>query len=415
MKNKILKLAICSILLSLTFDGIAQNQGLQVGEKLPVKSVNHIFNYPSKVFDFNQAKGKILILDFWSTWCPSCISGLAKLNELQQKFPDKLLVVPVNYQSKQVIEKFWRTNPITQKIKLMTITDDKELSSLFPHKGLPLEVWFDQSGKYLGSTDLEWVNEIEINRLMNGNKPDWISRAIKKEHDFSKHLISTPEASKLLYFSALSPNIQDENIDAKIIEDSSVNTVNVTCINYNIRALYGLSLGDHPDLNDPKRIKIQVKDTARLRYYKTSGLLSLWNRSNTYCYELMYPLVDRKSSCAFLKMRSDLDAFFNYQSEIKTFKTDFYRLFKTGGSENLNGNERVKNSLATILDLLNSNENLPIIIADKNLNRNTKIYFDLNSMDDINSANKKFEVNGYKLVKVTEELAFFILTDRKAF
>lgn len=38
-------------------------------------------------------KGKILLLDFWATYCGPCIQGIPHLKELQAKYKDKGLVV----------------------------------------------------------------------------------------------------------------------------------------------------------------------------------------------------------------------------------------------------------------------------------------------------------------------------------
>jgi thiol-disulfide isomerase/thioredoxin len=34
--------------------------------------------------------GKLMILDFWATWCGACISKFPKLDSLQKKYADKL-------------------------------------------------------------------------------------------------------------------------------------------------------------------------------------------------------------------------------------------------------------------------------------------------------------------------------------
>src|ERR1700761_6603116 len=37
--------------------------------------------------------GKLLVLNFWATWCPPCVEEMPSLNELAQRFEGKGLVV----------------------------------------------------------------------------------------------------------------------------------------------------------------------------------------------------------------------------------------------------------------------------------------------------------------------------------
>ena len=38
-------------------------------------------------------KGKVVIIDFWATWCPPCKKGVPHNNELAKKFADKALMI----------------------------------------------------------------------------------------------------------------------------------------------------------------------------------------------------------------------------------------------------------------------------------------------------------------------------------
>ena len=43
--------------------------------------------------DLESLEGKVVLLDFWATWCGPCIASIPKMNELHRKYADKGLVI----------------------------------------------------------------------------------------------------------------------------------------------------------------------------------------------------------------------------------------------------------------------------------------------------------------------------------
>jgi peroxiredoxin len=59
--------------------------------------------------NFSQFKGKVVVLDFWATWCPPCRSEIPGYVKLQEKYKDKGLViigVSVDQGGADVVKKF---------------------------------------------------------------------------------------------------------------------------------------------------------------------------------------------------------------------------------------------------------------------------------------------------------------------
>ena len=46
-----------------------------------------------KSYSLNDFKGKMVILNFWATWCPPCKKEIPSFIELQEKYADKGLVI----------------------------------------------------------------------------------------------------------------------------------------------------------------------------------------------------------------------------------------------------------------------------------------------------------------------------------
>ncbi len=46
-------------------------------------------------------KGKVVVVDFWASWCLPCAKSFPVLDELQKKYGDRLVVVAVNVDEKK--------------------------------------------------------------------------------------------------------------------------------------------------------------------------------------------------------------------------------------------------------------------------------------------------------------------------
>src|SRR5690606_28167319 len=68
---------------------------LNIGDTVPDISFTVCnFNMPTaKLSDF---AGRLVILDFWATWCGSCIKMFPKVDSLQKKFINKVVFILVN-------------------------------------------------------------------------------------------------------------------------------------------------------------------------------------------------------------------------------------------------------------------------------------------------------------------------------
>ncbi len=76
---------------------------------------------------------KYLLIDFWATWCGPCIRTIPKLNNIHEKYKDKLVVIGISDEEKKKVKKV--TN---QKIDYFSAIDTKKrMSSELQIKGIP--------------------------------------------------------------------------------------------------------------------------------------------------------------------------------------------------------------------------------------------------------------------------------------
>ncbi len=93
---------------------------------------------------------KLIILDFWATWCSSCIAAFPGLYKLQDEMVDQVKVLSVTYQDRAAIEKFIGNSEFIQSNGLAktfsSIVGDKVLRNYFEMDGIPFTVCIDNRG-----------------------------------------------------------------------------------------------------------------------------------------------------------------------------------------------------------------------------------------------------------------------------
>ncbi len=99
-------------------------------------------------------RGKIVILNFWATWCLPCIAELPSLTAMQQQLPQvQVLAVSVD-----VDQQAYRDYLLEHKIGLLTIDDPAHRSAdLYGTNRWPETYVIDQHGiirrKFIGAQD----------------------------------------------------------------------------------------------------------------------------------------------------------------------------------------------------------------------------------------------------------------------
>ncbi|MBI3468679.1 MAG: TlpA family protein disulfide reductase [Planctomycetes bacterium] len=116
------------------------------------------FDFPFALQDLNgktvslaDYKGKVMIVDFWGTWCPPCLKEIPHFVELRKKHRAAgLEIVGVNYEqvpddeARETVRKFVSDNGTAYPC----VIGDETTQNMVPDfEGLPTTLFIDRSGK----------------------------------------------------------------------------------------------------------------------------------------------------------------------------------------------------------------------------------------------------------------------------
>lgn len=62
------------------------------------------------IYNFNEAKGRVVFVNFWATWCPPCIAEMSSINDLYKDYKDQVVFLLVTYEKKETVLDFVSKN-----------------------------------------------------------------------------------------------------------------------------------------------------------------------------------------------------------------------------------------------------------------------------------------------------------------
>ncbi len=121
--------------------------GIKEGDDAPMFKGQTIDN---QTIDYADVRGKkVVVLDFWSIYCASCIEAMPRLNEINLEFRDKgLLMIGVNLDSFGTHRVVKFMDGMESKINFPVLIDKtRQVATAFSAMVLPTTLVIDGSGK----------------------------------------------------------------------------------------------------------------------------------------------------------------------------------------------------------------------------------------------------------------------------
>jgi len=125
----------------------------------------------SKALDLSRYRGKVVLMDFWASWCAPCRQSFPWLNAMQSRYADRgLVIIGVNVDSSRAdAEKFLRDVPADFHI----IYDPQgSLAAQYDVPGMPSSYLIGRDGtvvaRHVGFRDAARVDrETELQKILS--------------------------------------------------------------------------------------------------------------------------------------------------------------------------------------------------------------------------------------------------------
>lgn len=299
--------------------GYAQDfKVLKIGDTIPEAFYIEVEKLGSAGKMFSESKGKLSILDFWSTYCGTCLKSFPKMQAIQDQFEDEIQVFAVNtFEDSSAIQKRLSL-PNMQKyvIGIPNIANAKVFQSLFPHRVVPHHVWIDENGivKLIGSplnTNSEKIksmllgedvfslkganNSISVNRETRLHETEGILLDPEQDYQFiitGHNSVYSPDNSKSFVgiYDTIQNKIRDTYINHDVLELYKEVFLKDIMLNRNKMVYSGVSASNSEYWKE--FFELSVQDTLKLSSSYIPWLVRTDQEfvRSRYCYEQLVPI-----------------------------------------------------------------------------------------------------------------------------
>jgi thiol-disulfide isomerase/thioredoxin len=404
---------------------------LQVGDRVPDVLIKRIENYKTSEARLSDFNGKLLILDFWASWCGACISMLPRIDSLQRQFDDKIQILPVAYQSSEVINDFLDRyqKKRGRRIALPEVMSDTLLHAMFPHTYLPHYVWINREGKVLTITGMEDMTASNIQKVLDGQ-----ANSIRQKIDGTAVAYDTKkplfingnggDGAHIVYHTLLSGYTEGLlSAGYTIVDDST--EVRIAFRNTSLMSMFRVAYSDKGYLGK-NRVILNVSTPDRLTTTLSGRAYVDWQKQgNGFCYEVKLPPGGRKAAHEIIKQ--DFGRFFSqYKAGMEKRNTTCLVLKKTGADDKIKTKGSKSLSFSQYGQFVLQNKKLLLLVAELNFKflqnspfpvvdgtgYNEPVDLELNAnLSDVADLNKALKPYGLALVEEEREIEMLVIAN----
>ena len=158
--------ALIFLLTGMSFWGLAADKA-STGHPAPPLNLEKLLQAPADaVASWDALKGKVVVLEFWATWCGPCIEAVPHLNELADEFKEKgLQFIAITDEKESVVQPFLKRKAMRAWVGLDT---DRSMFKDYGVSGIPHSVVVGTNGVIAWVTHPDGLSAALINNVLAG-------------------------------------------------------------------------------------------------------------------------------------------------------------------------------------------------------------------------------------------------------
>ena len=118
---------------------------LELRERIQQANGFTLTGMDGKAYSLAGLKGRIVLLNFWATWCPPCRKEMPDMEKLYRAYEKKgLTVIAVSDEDRATVEQFLAKNPYSFTVAL---DPGRKVNAAFSVEGIPKSFIFDREGR----------------------------------------------------------------------------------------------------------------------------------------------------------------------------------------------------------------------------------------------------------------------------
>lgn len=101
-----------------------------------------LIDLQGQTIDFNQSRNKVILINFWATWCPPCIAEMPGLNKLYEEYKDQVDFYFVSNEKEDILKSFLQKKGYNFNVQIPRT----EYPEVFDVSSIPRTFLIDKSG-----------------------------------------------------------------------------------------------------------------------------------------------------------------------------------------------------------------------------------------------------------------------------
>jgi peroxiredoxin len=123
---------------------------LEADDQLRQKANFTLTDLQGRTWALSELKGKVVLVNFWATWCPPCRKEMPDLNTLYQRFKDRgFVILAISDEEVDKVKPFIAERNISYPVM---VDPGRKVNEMFQVQGIPKSFVYDRDGKLVAQS-----------------------------------------------------------------------------------------------------------------------------------------------------------------------------------------------------------------------------------------------------------------------